>query len=54
MKRPWVDGNQVELLINGEAYYERVFQAMTQAGKRSCWRPSSSMTTRSANGFSKC
>ncbi|MDD2089878.1 cardiolipin synthase ClsB [Pseudomonas guariconensis] len=31
MKRPWVDGNQVELLINGEAYYERVFQAMTQA-----------------------
>lgn len=31
MNRPWVDGNQVELLINGEAYYERVFQAMAQA-----------------------
>lgn len=26
-----MDGNQVELLINGEAYYERVFQAMAQA-----------------------
>ncbi len=31
MNRPWVDGNSVELLINGEAYYPRVFQAMAQA-----------------------
>ncbi|MBK5010061.1 cardiolipin synthase ClsB [Pseudomonas sp. S60] len=31
MKRPWVEGNSVELLINGEAYYPRVFEAMAQA-----------------------
>ncbi|MFJ4386236.1 cardiolipin synthase ClsB [Pseudomonas sp. NPDC089408] len=31
MKRPWVDGNSVELLINGEAFYPRVFEAMSQA-----------------------
>ena len=31
MNRPWVDGNSVELLINGEAYYPRVFEAMAQA-----------------------
>ncbi|WP_060507054.1 cardiolipin synthase ClsB [Pseudomonas sp. NBRC 111124] len=31
MKRPWVDGNRVELLINGEQYYPRVFEAMAQA-----------------------
>ncbi|WP_313457363.1 cardiolipin synthase ClsB [Pseudomonas sp.] len=31
MKRPWVDGNNVELLINGEEYYPRVFEAMSQA-----------------------
>ena len=31
MNRPWVDGNRVELLINGEQYYPRVFAAMAQA-----------------------
>ncbi|MBF8743415.1 MULTISPECIES: cardiolipin synthase ClsB [Pseudomonas] len=31
MNRPWVDGNHVELLINGEQYYPRVFEAMAQA-----------------------
>lgn len=31
MKRPWVDGNSVELLINGEAFYPRVFDAIGQA-----------------------
>ncbi|QHG65124.1 cardiolipin synthase ClsB [Pseudomonas putida] len=31
MNRPWVDGNNVELLINGEQYYPRVFEAMAQA-----------------------
>ncbi|MGS7249792.1 cardiolipin synthase ClsB [Pseudomonas anuradhapurensis] len=31
MKRPWVDGNSVELLINGEAFYPRVFEAIGQA-----------------------
>lgn len=31
MKTPWRDGNQVELLINGEQYYPRVFAAMAQA-----------------------
>ena len=31
MNRPWVDGNSVELLINGEDYYPRVFEAMAQA-----------------------
>jgi len=31
MNRPWIDGNQVALLINGEGYYARVFQAMAQA-----------------------
>ncbi|WP_449433033.1 cardiolipin synthase ClsB [Pseudomonas putida] len=31
MNSPWVDGNQVELLINGEQYYPRVFEAMAQA-----------------------
>ncbi|AIR91016.1 cardiolipin synthase ClsB [Pseudomonas cremoricolorata] len=31
MKRPWVEGNQVELLINGEEYYPRVFEAIAQA-----------------------
>ncbi|WDY60519.1 cardiolipin synthase ClsB [Pseudomonas sp. PSKL.D1] len=31
MNRSWVDGNQVELLINGEQYYPRVFEAMAQA-----------------------
>lgn len=31
MKRPWVEGNSVELLINGEAYYPRVFEAMAGA-----------------------
>jgi len=31
VKRPWVDGNSVELLINGEAFYPRVFEAMGQA-----------------------
>jgi len=28
---PWVAGNSVELLVNGEAYYPRVFEAMAQA-----------------------
>ncbi|MCE1114421.1 MULTISPECIES: cardiolipin synthase ClsB [Pseudomonas] len=31
MKPAWRDGNQVELLINGEEYYPRVFAAMAQA-----------------------
>jgi cardiolipin synthase len=31
VNRPWVDGNRVELLINGEQYYPRVFAAMAQA-----------------------
>ncbi|MET3679231.1 MULTISPECIES: cardiolipin synthase ClsB [unclassified Pseudomonas] len=31
MNRPWVDGNSVQLLINGEQYYPRVFEAMSQA-----------------------
>lgn len=31
MNRPWVDGNRVALLINGEQYYPRVFEAMAQA-----------------------
>lgn len=31
MKQPWCDGNHVELLINGEQYYPRVFEAMAQA-----------------------
>ncbi|MFJ4452875.1 cardiolipin synthase ClsB [Pseudomonas sp. NPDC089392] len=31
MNRPWVDGNAVQLLINGEQYYPRVFEAMAQA-----------------------
>ncbi|WP_442513696.1 cardiolipin synthase ClsB [Pseudomonas promysalinigenes] len=31
MNRPWVDGNHVQLLINGEQYYPRVFEAMAQA-----------------------
>ncbi|WP_338743993.1 cardiolipin synthase ClsB [Pseudomonas putida] len=31
MNRPWVDGNDVQLLINGEQYYPRVFEAMAQA-----------------------
>ncbi|MFJ4156167.1 cardiolipin synthase ClsB [Pseudomonas sp. NPDC089752] len=33
MNRPWVEGNSVELLINGEEYYPRVFEAMAQARK---------------------
>ncbi|MCE5977645.1 cardiolipin synthase ClsB [Pseudomonas sp. JR33AA] len=31
MNRPWVDGNSVQLLINGEQYYPRVFEAMANA-----------------------
>ncbi|MFJ4445527.1 cardiolipin synthase ClsB [Pseudomonas sp. NPDC089422] len=31
MNRPWVEGNSVRLLINGEAYYPRVFEAMARA-----------------------
>ncbi len=31
MNRPWVEGNSVQLLINGEQYYPRVFEAMAQA-----------------------
>ncbi|MDF0732160.1 cardiolipin synthase ClsB [Pseudomonas entomophila] len=31
MNSPWVEDNQVELLINGEQYYPRVFEAMAQA-----------------------
>ncbi|MBS3185239.1 cardiolipin synthase ClsB [Pseudomonas sp. PCH44] len=31
MNRPWLDGNRIELLINGEQYYPRVFEAMAQA-----------------------
>ncbi|AGZ35689.1 cardiolipin synthase ClsB [Pseudomonas sp. SWI6] len=31
MKHTWSDGNHVELLINGEQYYPRVFEAMAQA-----------------------
>jgi len=31
VNRPWVEGNSVELLINGEDYYPRVFEAMGQA-----------------------
>lgn len=31
MKQPWCDGNHIELLINGEQYYPRVFEAMAQA-----------------------
>ena len=33
MNGQWLDGNQVELLINGEQYYPRVFAAMAQARK---------------------
>lgn len=31
MITPWIDGNCVQLLINGEQYYPRVFEAMAQA-----------------------
>ena len=31
MKQTWSEGNHVELLINGEQYYPRVFEAMAQA-----------------------
>ncbi|CAI3804588.1 Cardiolipin synthase B [Pseudomonas sp. MM221] len=31
MKPSWSDGNHVQLLINGEQYYPRVFEAMAQA-----------------------
>jgi cardiolipin synthase len=31
VKTPWTDGNSVQLLINGEEYYPRVFEAMAQA-----------------------
>ena len=31
MKRHWVDGNHIELLINGEDYYPSVFEAMAGA-----------------------
>ncbi|MFB4390672.1 MULTISPECIES: cardiolipin synthase ClsB [unclassified Pseudomonas] len=31
MNSQWVAGNQVELLINGEQYYPRVFEAIAQA-----------------------
>ncbi|PYC44610.1 cardiolipin synthase ClsB [Pseudomonas soli] len=31
MKQAWSDGNHVELLINGEQYYPRVFEAIAQA-----------------------
>ncbi|MDZ3992453.1 cardiolipin synthase ClsB [Pseudomonas sp. Teo4] len=31
MNQAWSDGNHVELLINGEQYYPRVFEAMAQA-----------------------
>ncbi|OWQ33791.1 cardiolipin synthase ClsB [Pseudomonas sp. DrBHI1] len=31
MKQSWSNGNRVELLINGEQYYPRVFEAMAQA-----------------------
>ncbi|MGE8420379.1 putative cardiolipin synthase YbhO [compost metagenome] len=31
MNRPWVDGNSVQLLINGEDYYPRVFAAIANA-----------------------
>ncbi|WP_459205685.1 cardiolipin synthase ClsB [Pseudomonas sp. MLB6B] len=31
MKRPWAQGNKVDLLINGEQFYPRVFEAIAQA-----------------------
>ncbi|WP_462402558.1 cardiolipin synthase ClsB [Pseudomonas sp. Marseille-QA0332] len=31
MSERWVDGNHVELLINGEEFYPRVFEVMSQA-----------------------
>ncbi|MFK3907674.1 cardiolipin synthase ClsB [Pseudomonas monteilii] len=31
MSRPWTDGNHVDLLINGEAFYPRVFEVMAAA-----------------------
>jgi cardiolipin synthase len=31
VNRPWVEGNSVQLLINGEQYYPRVFEAMAKA-----------------------
>ncbi|MDF2489023.1 MAG: phospholipase D/Transphosphatidylase, partial [Pseudomonas sp.] len=31
MTSPWVDGNSVKLLINGEGFYPRVFEAIGQA-----------------------
>ncbi|TLP64895.1 MULTISPECIES: cardiolipin synthase ClsB [Pseudomonas] len=31
MKQPWCNGNHIELLINGEQYYPRAFEAMAQA-----------------------
>ncbi|QXH33511.1 cardiolipin synthase ClsB [Pseudomonas muyukensis] len=31
MTAQWLDGNQVELLVNGEQYYPRVFAAIAQA-----------------------
>jgi len=31
VNRPWVDGNSVKLLVNGEEFYPRVFEAIGQA-----------------------
>ncbi len=31
MNFPWRDGNRVELLINGEEYFPRLFQCIAEA-----------------------
>lgn len=41
MKCGWREGNQIQLLENGDQFYPAVFEAIAQAQQKSFWKPSS-------------
>lgn len=49
MKNGWREGNQIQLLENGDQYYPAVFDAIAQAQQKLSLRPLSGLKMRSEN-----
>ncbi len=46
MKCGWREGNQIQLLENGDQFYPAVFEAIAQAQQKSFWKPLSYLKMR--------
>lgn len=46
MKCGWREGNQIQLLENGDQFYPAVFEAIAQAQQKSFWKPLSCLKMR--------